>query len=58
MRHRDPLTTLMLARDAETDEAMSDAQRRDEMMTFMSSGHDTTATAMIESPIIMGTLLA
>ena len=37
--HRDLLTTLMLARDAETGEAMSDAQLRDEVMTFMISGH-------------------
>ena len=44
--HRDLLTTLMLARDAETGEAMSDAQLRDEVMTFMISGHETTATAL------------
>ena len=44
--HRDLLTNLMLARDAETGEAMSDAQLRDEVMTFMISGHETTATAL------------
>ena len=31
---------------AETGEAMSDAQLRDEVMTFMISGHETTATAL------------
>jgi cytochrome P450 len=44
--HRDLLTSLMLARDTETGEAMSDAQLRDEVMTFMISGHETTATAL------------
>jgi len=44
--HRDLLTMLMLARDAETGEAMSDAQLRDEVMTFMIAGHETTADAL------------
>ena len=44
--YRDLLTVLMLARDAETGEAMSDAQLRDEVMTFMIAGHETTATAL------------
>lgn len=44
--HRDLLTILMLARDAETGEAMSDAQLRDEVMTFMIAGHETTADAL------------
>ena len=39
--HRDLLTSLMLARDSETGEAMSDAQLRDELMTFMIAGHET-----------------
>jgi len=44
--HRDLLTILMLARDAETGEAMSDAQLRDEVMTLMIAGHETTASAL------------
>jgi cytochrome P450 len=44
--HRDLLTILMLARDAETGEAMSDAQLRDEVMTLMIAGHETTANAL------------
>ena len=43
---RDLLTILMLARDAETGEAMSDAQLRDEVMTLMIAGHETTANAL------------
>ena len=44
--HRDLLTILMLARDAETGEAMGDAQLRDEVMTLMIAGHETTANAL------------
>ena len=44
--HRDLLTILMLARDAETGEAMSDAQLRDEVMTLLIAGHETTANAL------------
>jgi len=44
--HRDLLTALMLARDEETGEAMSDAQLRDEVMTFMIAGHETTANGL------------
>ncbi len=44
--HRDLLTILMLARDAATGEAMSDAQLRDEVMTLMIAGHETTANAL------------
>jgi cytochrome P450 len=44
--HRDLLTILMLARDAETGDAMSDAQLRDEVMTLMIAGHETTANAL------------
>ena len=44
--HRDLLTILMLARDAETGEVMSDAQLRDEVMTLMIAGHETTANAL------------
>ena len=44
--HRDLLTILMLARDAETGEGMSDAQLRDEVMTLLIAGHETTANAL------------
>jgi cytochrome P450 len=43
---RDLLTILMLARDEETGEGMSDAQLRDEVMTLMIAGHETTAIAL------------
>jgi cytochrome P450 len=43
---RDLLTILMLARDTETGEAMSDDQLRDEVMTLMIAGHETTANAL------------
>ncbi|MGZ6213036.1 MAG: cytochrome P450, partial [Candidatus Binataceae bacterium] len=42
--HDDLLSVLMAARDADTNEAMSDQQLRDEVMTLMLAGHDTTAT--------------
>lgn len=44
--HRDLLTILMLARDDETGETMSDAQLRDEVMTLLIAGHETTANAL------------
>jgi cytochrome P450 len=44
--HRDLLTILMLARDAETGETMSDVQLRDEVMTLLIAGHETTANAL------------
>jgi len=44
--HRDLLTILMLARDTETGEGMSDAQLRDEVMTLLIAGHETTANAL------------
>ena len=40
----DLLSILMEARDADTNEAMDDIQLRDEVMTLMLAGHDTTAT--------------
>ena len=43
---RDLLSTLMLAQDEETGERMSDAQLRDEVMTLMIAGHETTANAL------------
>lgn len=42
----DLLTLLMMARDDETGESMSDAQLRDEVMTMMIAGHETTANAL------------
>jgi cytochrome P450 len=44
--HRDLLTILMLARDEETGEVMSDSQLRDEVMTLLIAGHETTANAL------------
>ncbi|OJH36348.1 cytochrome P450 [Cystobacter ferrugineus] len=51
-RHRgtkasgDLLSLLMDARDADTGEGMSDRQLRDEVMTLVLAGHETTANAL------------
>src|SRR6218665_1340628 len=51
-RHRgahsteDLLAMLMEARDADTGEGMSDRQLRDEVMTLVLAGHETTANAL------------
>ena len=42
----DLLTTLLSARDEETGEGMTDRQLRDEMMTILLAGHETTANAL------------
>jgi len=42
----DLLAMLMEARDAETGEAMTDRQLRDEVMTIFLAGHETTANAL------------
>jgi cytochrome P450 len=42
----DLLSMLMLARDEETGEQMSDKQLRDEVITMLIAGHETTATAL------------
>lgn len=42
----DLLTALMMARDEETGESMSDVHLRDEVMTMMIAGHETTANAL------------
>jgi cytochrome P450 len=42
----DLLTLLLQARDESTDEAMSDRQIRDEVVTFLVAGHETTANAL------------
>ena len=43
---RDLLSTLMLAKDEETGEPMSDRQLRDEVMTLLIAGHETTASGL------------
>ncbi|WP_394824355.1 cytochrome P450 [Pendulispora albinea] len=43
---RDLLDMLMAARDEETNEAMTDQQLKDEVMTIVTAGHETTANAM------------
>jgi len=43
--HNDILTLLMSARD-EAGEALTDAELRDELMTLLAAGHETTATAL------------
>jgi len=42
----DLLSMLMEARDPETGEGMSDRQLRDEVMTFVLAGHETTAVTL------------
>lgn len=42
----DLLTALMMAKDEETGESMSDVHLRDEVMTMMIAGHETTANAL------------
>jgi cytochrome P450 len=42
----DLLSTLLHARDEETGEAMSDRELRDEVMTLLLAGHETTAAAL------------
>lgn len=44
-RH-DLLGMLIAARDAETNQAMNDRQLRDEAVTFLVAGHETTAVAL------------
>jgi cytochrome P450 len=43
---RDVLSLLVAVRDAETDEPMPDRQIRDEAMTLLLAGHETTANAL------------
>ena len=42
----DLLSTFMLARDEDTGEQMSDIQIRDELLTFMLAGHETTSNLL------------
>ncbi len=51
-RSDDLLSILMDARDADTNEVMSEQQLRDEVMTLMIAGHDTTAT-MVAWALVM-----
>lgn len=44
--HDDLLTMLLSARDEETGQGMTDRQLRDEMMTILLAGHETTANAL------------
>lgn len=44
--HDDLLGLLLAARDADTGEAMTRTQVRDELMTFMLAGHETTANGL------------
>jgi cytochrome P450 len=44
--HGDLLSMLMLARDEETGAQMSDRQLRDECLTMLVAGHETTATVL------------
>jgi len=45
-QHFDFLSMLMATRDRETDEAMSDKQLIDEVLTLIVAGHETTAAAL------------
>lgn len=45
-QHDDLLSMLMAARDAETGEGMNDRQLRDEVLTILLAGHETTANAL------------
>ncbi len=46
LSHDDLLSMLLEARDEETGEAMSDKLIRDELITMVSAGHETTANAL------------
>ena len=50
---RDLLSALMLAKDEETGESMSDGQLHDEVITMMSAGHETTANALTWAWILL-----
>lgn len=46
IQHEDLLAMLLEARDEETGEGMSDQQVRDEVLTLLIAGHETTATTL------------
>jgi cytochrome P450 len=45
-RHRDDILSLLLRARDEAGEPMTDAELRDELMTLLLAGHETTATAL------------
>jgi len=49
----DLLAMLMEARDAETGEGMSDRQLRDEIITFILAGHETTAVTLAWASLLL-----
>ncbi|MBU8894264.1 cytochrome P450 [Corallococcus sp. M34] len=51
--HHDLLAMLMEARDEDTQERMSDTQLRDEVMTLMVAGHETTASALSWTMVLL-----
>lgn len=51
----DLLSMLMDARDADTGEGMSDKQLRDEVMTIMLAGHETTSNALTWTLYLLST---
>lgn len=51
----DLLSLLLAARDPETGEAMPDSQVRDEAVTLLLAGHETTANALAWSLHLLGT---
>ena len=44
--HGDLLSMLLAARDEETGSALSDREVRDQVITFIGAGHETTAVAL------------
>ncbi len=50
---RDILTLLLEARDPETGEAMSEAELRANIITFIAAGHETTANAVMWSLFLL-----
>jgi cytochrome P450 len=51
----DLLSVLLTARDEETGESMTDRQLRDEVITFIGAGHETTAQALAWTWYLLGT---
>ena len=52
---QDLLGLLLAAREAETDRRLTDAEVRDEVMTIMLAGHETSATALTWTLYLLGT---
>jgi cytochrome P450 len=53
---RDLVSLLLAARDADTGEALSDRQIRDEAVTLLLAGHETTANALAWTLYLLGTV--